>query len=157
MHERTTVGALALIAACLSLAALANIREAPRAMPPPRAERPVAMPTPQVVRALRDGARLDLNHANEGDLELLPGIGPALARRIVADRQTRGAFRSAEELARVHGIGPRTLERLRTLIQVEAQGPSTTKPRGRAPLPVEEPRGVGGDRHVDRIAVQRRQ
>jgi competence protein ComEA len=155
MHERTTVGALGLIAACLALAALANMREAPRALlPMPHAARPVSAPTPQAVRALRDGARVDLNLAREGDLELLPGIGPALAHRIVADRQARGAFRATDELARVRGIGPRTLERLRALVEVHAQASTA---QGRAPLPVEEPGHGRGDRHVEGVAVQRRQ
>jgi competence protein ComEA len=45
-------------------------------------------------------------------LELLPGIGPSLARRIVAERSAHGPFASARELRRVKGIGDRTLKRL---------------------------------------------
>jgi competence ComEA-like helix-hairpin-helix protein len=58
-------------------------------------------------------SRLDLNHASARELESLSGIGPALAARIVADREARGAFQSVEELVRVPGIGPALVERLR--------------------------------------------
>jgi competence protein ComEA len=40
----------------------------------------------------------------------MPGIGEQLARRIVADRQERGPFLDLDDLRRVRGIGPRTLE-----------------------------------------------
>ncbi len=82
-------------------------------------------PTPDVVRApvevihesagaaaLRRGERLELNAASAAELELLPWIGPALAARIVAERAVSGPFRSVAELARVRGIGPRTLARI---------------------------------------------
>jgi competence protein ComEA len=56
---------------------------------------------------------LDPDRATAEDWERLPGIGPALAARIVADRAARGPFGGPEGLARVRGIGPRTVERLR--------------------------------------------
>jgi len=57
--------------------------------------------------------RIDPNRATAADLTRLPGIGPALAGRIVADRGQNGLFRSPESLLRVRGIGPKTLERIR--------------------------------------------
>ena len=65
-----------------------------------------------VGRPLQAGERIDADTAGVVELERLPGIGPTLARRIVADRQTRGAFGGITALARVPGIGPATLERL---------------------------------------------
>ena len=62
--------------------------------------------------ALRPAA-LDPDRATAAEWERLPGIGPALARRIVADRVARGAFGTAEGLLRVRGIGPKTLARIR--------------------------------------------
>jgi competence protein ComEA len=62
--------------------------------------------------SLRPGA-LELDRATAPEWERLPGIGPSLAARIVADRAERGPFRSPEGLLRVRGIGPRTLERIR--------------------------------------------
>ncbi len=60
-----------------------------------------------------DPDRIDVNRASAAELEDLPGIGPALAARIVEDRGREGPFRMPEDLLRVSGIGPSTLERLR--------------------------------------------
>lgn len=124
MLDRSAFGALGAIAAALALAALAGMpRSAPATRPLPQ---PASVPAASAhsVRALRDGQRLDLNQAGAADLELLPGIGPSLARRIVEDRAARGPFQNVEALQRVRGIGPRTLQRLRALIEVvQAQAP----------------------------------
>ena len=61
--------------------------------------------------------RLDPDRALASDWERLPGIGPALAARIVADRDSRGAFGGPEGLLRVRGIGPRTLDRIRPYLR----------------------------------------
>jgi competence protein ComEA len=61
---------------------------------------------------------VDLNEAPAAELDALPGIGPALAARIVTHRQENGAFRSLEELARIEGISPRMVEELRPLVSV---------------------------------------
>lgn len=58
-------------------------------------------------------AALEVDHATAADFERLPGIGPSLAARIVADRERNGAFGSPEGLDRVPGIGPKILERIR--------------------------------------------
>jgi competence ComEA-like helix-hairpin-helix protein len=55
----------------------------------------------------------DLNTASASELELLPGVGPVLAARIVVERADGGPFRSLEELSRVDGIGPALIEKLR--------------------------------------------
>lgn len=60
--------------------------------------------------------RIDPNRATAGELERLPGIGPSLAARIIADRTSRGAFAAPEALLRVPGIGPKTLERIRAYL-----------------------------------------
>lgn len=49
---------------------------------------------------------IDVETASEAELERLPRIGPALARRIVEDRAARGPFRSLDGLQRVRGVGP---------------------------------------------------
>lgn len=56
--------------------------------------------------------RIDINRASAAELEALPGIGPALAQRIVADREVNGPFRRPQDLSRVTGIGEKTLARL---------------------------------------------
>ncbi|WP_432548238.1 ComEA family DNA-binding protein [Kineococcus sp. SYSU DK004] len=62
------------------------------------------------------GGPLDLNTATEADLDDLPGVGEVLAGRIVAWRQEHGRFTSVDELAEVHGIGPKVLDGLRDLV-----------------------------------------
>lgn len=57
--------------------------------------------------------QVDVNRAEWPELVQLPGVGQTLAERMIADRQRNGRFRSAEDLSRVPGIGPRTLERIR--------------------------------------------
>jgi len=57
--------------------------------------------------------RLDINTADWPELAQLPGIGETLGRRIVQDRAERGPFLGHEDLRRVRGIGPKTLERVR--------------------------------------------
>lgn len=57
--------------------------------------------------------RVDLNIATPVELELLDGIGPKLAARIIANRDERGSFATAESLRRVKGIGPKTVEKNR--------------------------------------------
>jgi competence protein ComEA len=55
---------------------------------------------------------VDVNTASAAEFEALPGIGPALAERIVDDRTANGPFRSPEDLGRVSGIGDKTLQGL---------------------------------------------
>jgi len=61
---------------------------------------------------------LDLNRATAAELERLPGIGPALASRIVAHRDSAGGWRSIEELQQVRGIGPVLLSRIAPLVRI---------------------------------------
>lgn len=76
-------------------------------------------PPPATGIPRRDGdERVDLNRAGPTELEALPGIGPALAARVVEVRTERGGFQQVEDLLEVPGIGPATLERLRPLVSV---------------------------------------
>jgi competence protein ComEA len=61
---------------------------------------------------------IDLNAADASELEMLPGIGPALAARIVEYRETTGPFTSVDELADVSGITPRLQEELAALVVI---------------------------------------
>jgi competence protein ComEA len=71
---------------------------------------PAAGQTPPACAA---AAPLNLNSATPEQLDALPGIGPALAARIVAYRDEHGPFSQIEQLKCIKGIGPRTLEKLR--------------------------------------------
>jgi competence ComEA-like helix-hairpin-helix protein len=66
----------------------------------------------------RPASTLNLNTATPVELESLPGIGPALASRIIAQRQKNGPFARIEDLDNVRGIGAATLERIRPYVSV---------------------------------------
>jgi competence protein ComEA len=61
---------------------------------------------------------MDLNTASASELDLLPGIGPALAQRIIEYRGKHGGFKTIEELKQVPGIGPKKLEAIRDRVTV---------------------------------------
>ncbi|MFO0626805.1 MAG: helix-hairpin-helix domain-containing protein [Polyangiales bacterium] len=76
---------------------------------------PPSAPRREIARSVQTADPIvDLNVAPEAALRDLPGIGPALARRIVAGRP----YGAVEDLRRVRGIGPRTLLRLRPRVTV---------------------------------------
>jgi competence protein ComEA len=59
---------------------------------------------------------VDINAADWAEISQIPGIGPTLARRIVDTRQQNGPFADHEQLRKVQGIGPRTLERMKPFL-----------------------------------------
>ncbi|MGH7589891.1 MAG: ComEA family DNA-binding protein, partial [Gemmatimonadales bacterium] len=63
-------------------------------------------------RPLGADERVDLDRASARELERLPGIGPGLAARIVADREAHGSFGGLAGFDRVPGVGPALLSRV---------------------------------------------
>lgn len=70
------------------------------------------------VSAQGSARRVRINSASASELQSLPGVGPALAQRIIAER-SRGRFASAEDLLRVSGIGKAKLEKMRAYVEVD--------------------------------------
>ena len=64
------------------------------------------------------GAIVNINTATQAELETLPGIGPAIAGRIIEYRENQGAFNGIEDIMNVSGIGPATFEKIRDFITV---------------------------------------
>lgn len=60
----------------------------------------------------------NLNTADANTLESLPGVGPALASRIVDWRKANGGFKTVDDLNNVSGIGDKMLENVRSLVTV---------------------------------------
>lgn len=80
----------------------------------------LAAPAPAHAQA----GRVNLNTAGAALLVTLPGVGKAIAGRIIESRTTDGPFKSINDLTRVRGIGVRTLEKLRSLIAVGEGDPT---------------------------------
>jgi competence protein ComEA len=67
----------------------------------------------------RDAPRLDLNRATRGELALLRGLGPARAQGIEDYRRQHGPFHAVDDLRKVPGVGPKTLDRIRSMLFVD--------------------------------------
>jgi DNA uptake protein ComE-like DNA-binding protein len=65
---------------------------------------------------------VDVDRASAAEIERLPRIGPALAKRIVADRAANGPFRSLDGLQRVRGIGPSIARQLQGHVTFGGEG-----------------------------------
>jgi competence protein ComEA len=63
--------------------------------------------------------KINLNKADETELQNLPGIGPAKAAAIIEYRSSSGPFKAVEDLKNVSGIGDKTFEKLKDLIVVK--------------------------------------
>jgi competence protein ComEA len=111
--ERAKRAPRAALAGALALWLAALPCQRPAARPPP------AGPPARGAARLLWGLPLDLNGEDVRTLEVLPGIGPTRARAIVAARP----FCKVDEVLRVPGIGPATLQRL--LGRIAASAPST--------------------------------
>lgn len=69
--------------------------------------------------------KINLNTATASQLEDLPGIGPALAARIVEHRQKNGAYKSVEDVMAVKGIGEKNFAKIQTYLSVGAASAAT--------------------------------
>lgn len=106
---------------------------------------------------LREGERIDPNSATLIELQRLPRVGPALAARIVAHRETNGPFRSLADFDAVPGIGPALIASLTPLLTLPASGPADIPAPSRGPPSVGSlsPPSTGDGRlHVNRATAE---
>lgn len=78
--------------------------------------------TPQVNTAkpaFGSKGKININTANESELDTLPGVGPATAKAIIKYREQKGPFGSIEEIKNVNGIGDSKFEQMKDSIAVE--------------------------------------
>lgn len=79
---------------------------------------------------------IDINTAGFDELQKLPGIGPAYARRIIQYRKKKGPFQTTSDILKIKGIGPGTLHKMEPFISLKsdytktdslAEGPTQTQ------------------------------
>ncbi len=95
----------------------------PPAESPPTEPPPTEPPQQQPPAA--DG-RIDLNTATSEQLQTLPRVGPATAAKIIEYRSIHGRFNRPEDLMNVSGIGPKTFERMRSMVMCSDTEPPQT-------------------------------
>jgi competence protein ComEA len=117
---------LFLTAAFFSGALIKSVRENARPFPDApesfgfnRMERPESRAKPEGGGREKESSGVSLNKAGSRELERLPGIGPVMAERILAYRRECGRFRSVDDLIRVRGVGPKTLEKIRPYLRLD--------------------------------------
>ena len=106
-----------IILCCLTAAALPSCVKLPR-----RADGGGSQQT-HAQRIRQETPLISINEASREELERLPGIGPALAARIVEHRERFGRFRRAEHLLLVRGISERRFLQLRPHVTAEVKTP----------------------------------
>jgi competence protein ComEA len=82
-------------------------------------------------------APVNLNTATSEELQLVPGIGPVTAEKILQMRKSYGAFKSVDDLTAIRGIGPKRLEKMRKYLTVgkAASAGKPSSPAKSAPPP----------------------
>ena len=111
---------------CLTLVFVDLFRQAAKR---PEAKLYAAAPAAAVDRSVPaaetedNSRRIPINFAGKDELTQLPGVGPALAERIIEEREKNGVFRLPEDLLAVRGIGAATLQRLLPYISLKTPEP----------------------------------
>ena len=73
---------------------------------------------PEKAGGKRADGRININTATEKELDELPGIGPAMAKRIIEYRDTQGMFQAPEDLKKVRGIGEAKFEKMKDKVSI---------------------------------------
>lgn len=96
-------------------------------------ERYATQPTAQQPAAPH--ASVDLNRVDRTELLQIPGVGPNMADAILTYRHDRGPFTSVDDLDAVHGIGGKTLDKLRKWVHVKDEEPQVERLQRRPVVP----------------------
>jgi competence ComEA-like helix-hairpin-helix protein len=120
-YSSDTRRALLWLVSAFGAVALARHEAALHPTAPAAVIEPVPVAPRRQAAALRDGDRMDVNRATAEELELLPGVGPSLARRLVEAREAGGPFLRAADLSRVRGVGLKTREKLAKFLRFDSE------------------------------------
>jgi competence protein ComEA len=72
----------------------------------------------EIISGLEGDGKININLADQSQLETLPGIGPSKSQKILKYREENGSFESIEEIMNIAGIAEKTFENLKDLITV---------------------------------------
>src|SRR5215470_8144616 len=79
---------------------------------------------------------VNINTATSEELQLVPGIGPATAQKILQMRKSYGPFKSVDDLLAIRGLGQKRLDKMRKYLTVgKASAPKTETPATKLPTP----------------------
>ena len=82
---------------------------------PPDAPKPATKP--QSAKTSKVNAKININTADEAELEKLPGVGPVTAKKIVEYRNNNGKFADIEDIKKVRGIGEGRFAKMKDMIE----------------------------------------
>lgn len=116
---RTTGGTVLYQRPAAASSVAAEAPEAPEEPETPEAPEEPAAPEETETEPEGMASRVNLNTADAAALESLPGIGPALAQRIIDYRTANGPFQTTAEIQDVRGIGAGIYEKIKDSITVE--------------------------------------
>jgi comEA protein len=128
IFSRGDILAVLILIACLLLGgALIILQKSSRQLPPELLIETVKQASNKHQESAPSSSResapmrllININSAPSDSLELLPGIGPVFASRIIDYREAHGAFESLDELTCITGIGPKTLDKIEKYITLE--------------------------------------
>jgi competence protein ComEA len=85
---------------------------------PAKGEAGIAVPSGSVTQN-GSSDKININNADESQLQEIPGIGPAKASAIIEYRESNGSFNTIEDIKNITGIGDKTFEKLKDSISVK--------------------------------------